>query len=136
MHYLLPLEHHPYNIWVSNLWQKPRLVISSLLRRVGEKVKHHYQSLFRNIPKMKLFLLTMEEYIAQTERWRSGEEHSQFLLTFLHPYKPLISSTISGWLKTVLMKSSIDTSIFKTHSTRSVSTSKTGLHGASIQGIF
>ena len=73
---------------------------------------------------------------SQTERWRSGEEHSQFLLSFLHPYKPVISSTTSGWLKTVLMKSSIYTSTFKTHSTRSVSTSKTDLHGASIQGIF
>ena len=36
---------------------------------------------------------------SQTERWRSGEEHSQFLLSFLHPYKPVISSTTSGWLK-------------------------------------
>ena len=36
---------------------------------------------------------------SQTERWRSGEEHSQFLLSFLHPYKPVISSRTSGWLK-------------------------------------
>ena len=79
---------------------------------------------------------TLDGYIAGTERWRSGEEHSQFLLSFHHPYKPVISSTTSGWLKTVLMKSSTATSTFKTHSTRSVSTFKTGLHGASMQGIF
>ena len=42
---------------------------------------------------------TLDGYIAGTERWRSGEEHSQFLLSFIHPYKPVVSSTISGWLK-------------------------------------
>ena len=34
------------------------------------------------------------------------------------------------------MKSGIDTSTFKAHSTRSASTSKAGLQGASIEGIL
>ena len=41
-------------------WQKPSLVISSIsisFMRVREKVKHHQQSLTRNIPKMKAFVL-------------------------------------------------------------------------------
>ena len=32
---------------------------------------------------------TLDEYIARTERWRSGEEHSQLLLSFIHPHKPV-----------------------------------------------
>ena len=79
---------------------------------------------------------TLDEYIARTERWRSAEEHSQLLLSFIHPEKPVVFCTISGWLKTVLMKSGIDTSNFKAHSTRSASTSKAGLQGASKEDIL
>ena len=52
---------------------------------------------------------TLDEYIARTKRWRSGEESSQLLLSFIHPKKPPIASTLSGWLKTILMKSVVDT---------------------------
>ena len=39
---------------------------------------------------------TLDEYMAQTERWRSGEEHSKLLLSFIHPHKPVVSPTISA----------------------------------------
>ena len=42
---------------------------------------------------------TLDEYIAWIERWSSGEQLSQFLLSFIHSHKPVVSSTISGWLK-------------------------------------
>ena len=47
----------------------------------------------------------------------------------------MVSSTISGWLKTILIKSGINTSTFKDHSTRSTSTCKLGLQGPSIDDI-
>ena len=47
-----------------------------------------------------------------------------------------MSSTISGWLKNILTKAGIDTSIFKANSTRSVSTSKADLSGAPIEEIL
>ena len=78
----------------------------------------------------------LDEYIARTERWRSGEEHSQLLLSFIHPHEPVVSFTLSGWLKIILMKSGIDTSTFKAYSTRSASTFKAGLQGASIENIL
>ena len=88
-------------------------------------------------PNESLYVVrTLDEYIARTERWRSAEEHSQLLLSFIYPEKPVVSCTISGWLKTILMKSGIDTSNFKAHSTRSASTSKAGLQGASIEDIL
>ena len=67
---------------------------------------------------------------------QSGGDHSQHLLRFMHPHKPVISSTISEWLKTTLMKSGVDTGTFKAHSTRTVSTSKAGYQGASIEDIL
>ena len=42
---------------------------------------------------------TLDEYTSRTEGWRSGEKCSQLLISFVNPYKPVVSSTISGWLK-------------------------------------
>ena len=79
---------------------------------------------------------TLDEYISCTEGWRSGEECSQLLLSFVNPHKPVVSSTISGWLKNVLKKVGIEISTFKVHSTRSASTSKAGLSGAPTEEIL
>ena len=42
---------------------------------------------------------TLDEYISRTQGWTSGEECSQLLLSFVNPHKPVVSSTISDWLK-------------------------------------
>ena len=74
--------------------------------------------------------MTLDEHIVQTKRWRSGEKHSKLLLSFIHPHKPVVSFTISAWLKTSLVKSGIDTGTFIARSTRSASTSKSCLQDA------
>ena len=43
---------------------------------------------------------------------------SQLLLSFQRPYKEVVSSTISGWIKTVLKLANVDTYIYRAHSTR------------------
>ena len=40
------------------------------------------------------------------------------------PYKPVKANTIVGWLKKVLARSGVDTTIWSAHSTRGASTSK------------
>ena len=45
------------------------------------------------------FVKTLDEYISCTEDWRSGEECSQLLISFVKPHKPVVSFTISGCLK-------------------------------------
>ena len=106
--------------------------------RVGEGVKLHLQSHIRHTHKNLTFcvLKTLDEYISRTEVWRSGEDCSQLLLSFVNPHKPVVSTTFSGWLKNVLKKAGIDISTFKTHSTRSASTSKADLSGAPIEEIL
>ena len=64
---------------------------------------------------------TLDEYISRIEGWRSRGECSQLLLSFVNPHKPVVSFTISGWLKNILKKARIDMSTFKAHSTRSAS---------------
>ena len=61
---------------------------------------------------------TLDECISGTESWRSGEECSQLLLSFVNRHKPVVSCTISDWSKSVLNKPVIDISTFKPHSTR------------------
>ena len=36
---------------------------------------------------------TLDEYIARSARRRSGEEHSELLLRFIHLHKPVVFST-------------------------------------------
>ena len=52
---------------------------------------------------------TLDGHIARTERWRSGEKHSKLLLSFIRPHKPVVSFTLSTWLKASLVKSGVDT---------------------------
>ena len=77
----------------------------------------------------------LEKYLKRTKVWR-GKGKSQLLLSFVKPYNPVISSTISGWIKNVLREAGIDTKIFKGHSTRSASTSKAGMAGLSVTNIL
>ena len=79
---------------------------------------------------------TFDEYIARTVKWRSREEHSQLSVSFIHPHKPGVSSTVFGLLEPTLMKSGVDTGTFKAHSTRYASTPKAGLQGTSIEEIL
>ena len=64
------------------------------------------------------------------------ERKSTFLLSFVKPHNPVVSSAISGWIKNVLREAGICTKIFKGHSTRSASTSKAGLAGLSMTDIL
>ena len=63
----------------------------------------------------------LSEYVKRTSELRKGSY--QLLVSFQKPHKPVSTDTISRWLKTVLEKSGIDTSVFKGHSTRAASTS-------------
>ena len=47
----------------------------------------------------------------------SNEEQTRLFLAVVRPHKPVCLSTLARWLKSLLVKSGIDTSIFKVHST-------------------
>ena len=79
-------------------------------------------------------IATLEQYLKRTKVWR-GKDKSQLLLSFVKPHNPVVSSTISGWIKNVLREAGVDTKIFRGHSTRSASTSKAGLAGLSVTVI-
>ena len=54
----------------------------------------------------------LNEYLKRSEKWRTSDE-CQLLLSFVQPHKPVVSSTISGWIKKVLTISGVDVGVFK-----------------------
>ena len=58
---------------------------------------------------------TLGEYILSTEKLRSS---SKLFISFIRPHKPVSTSTVGRWIKSVLSSAGIDISVFKAHSVR------------------
>ena len=59
---------------------------------------------------------TIQVNLAKTKPLRGN--HTQLLISYQQPHKPVTTDTSARWLKTVLDKAGIDTNIFHAHSTR------------------
>ena len=75
----------------------------------------------------------LELYISKTKTLRT---QSLLFISFVKPCGPVTSSTIARWLKETLLKAGIDTSIFKAHSIRGASTSRTENVGVTTEDIL
>ena len=66
----------------------------------------------------------LEAYERHTADLRTPDQDTNPLcIAYVKPHKPVISSTISRWIRNLMQLSGIDVSIFKSHSTRAASTS-------------
>lgn len=63
----------------------------------------------------------LQDYIGRTSHLRG--EADQLLIGYQKPHKPVSTNTIARWLKNVMAKAGIDTSVYKAHSTRAAVTS-------------
>ena len=83
-------------------------------------------------------VLALQEYEKRTSEKRSsnGTLSTQLLIAMIKPHKPVSSSTVARWLKTVLNNAGIDTSIFKAHSVRSAATSSASEAGVTTATIL
>ena len=77
---------------------------------------------------------TLCEYIKRTQKLR-GEEN-RLIISYIKPYRHVTTTTVSRWIKTVMGNSGIDITKFKSHSTRSASTSKVKQSGVPISEIM
>ena len=66
----------------------------------------------------------LNEYLKRSEKWRTSDQW-QLLFNFVQPHKPVVSSTISGWINKVFTISGVDIG---------ASTSKAALSGLSMLG--
>ena len=64
------------------------------------------------------------------------EYHTQLFISFIPPHRPVVNSSISIWLKTVLISAGVDMAIFTPHSTRSASTSAAKVSNVHMQTIL
>ena len=74
-------------------------------------------------------------YIRRTLPWRVNQTQHQLLLGTVSPHKPVVTSTISNWLKQLMAAAGIDVSHYTGHSTRSAATSKAKAAGCSVPEI-
>ena len=77
---------------------------------------------------------TTLSYIDRTSALR-GETRSLFVST-IKPHNAVSSATIGRWIKSTLKAVGVDTNLFKSHSTRSASSSGAKTRGASIGDIL
>ncbi|CAC5382053.1 unnamed protein product [Mytilus coruscus] len=73
---------------------------------------------------------------AYIERTSAIIASQKLFVTFVKPYHHPTKSTISNWIKLVLKLAGVNTSIFKTHSTRGASTSAALKAGVSVNSIL
>ena len=78
-------------------------------------------------------LSTLAEYILPTEKLRSS---SKLVISFIRPHKPVTTSTVGRWIKSVLSTAGIDTSVFKAHSVRGASVTNAYIKGVSVVEIL
>ena len=105
------------NLLVNPLSQMHHLIIKYTLRLAPRKVfgraldckefQAKLPNLHQNLGRrpVSLFVVTgLDEYIKRTSTLRENQNTSQLLLSTISPHKPVVSSTILGWVKKVLRK--------------------------------
>lgn len=75
---------------------------------------------------------TLCTYKNVTEPLRNSEN---LFISYRKPHRDVTSQTLSHWIRDILHKSGVDTSVFSSHSTRHASTSKAKLAGVSVDVI-
>lgn len=98
--------------------------------RVQPLLEIPYFTIQENICPVK----TLETYIQKTAEIRPLNE-SYLFITFKKPHHTATTQSISRWIKDVLQKSGIDTTLFTVHSTRHASTSAAARNGLNIETI-
>ena len=79
---------------------------------------------------------SLQAYEERTRERQCDSNRSQLFIATISPYKPVASSTIARWVKSVLTKSGIDTNIFKAHSVRSAAVSAAAKAGVTTSDIL
>ena len=77
---------------------------------------------------------TLKEYLQRTYQHR--DKHSQLLLSYIQPFKPVSKETIARWAKVVLKSAGIDVTKYSAHSSRAASTSTCKAKGLTMKKIM
>ena len=78
-------------------------------------------------------MTVLKEYIQRTEKLRKSQKR---FITYTKLYNQPAISTLSNWIKLVLQLAGVNVKLFKTHSTRSASTSTALKAGVAVNTIL
>lgn len=114
---------------------------SKYIFRIGSKLKHtqpgkHQEliELFQFSDKDLCVVEHIREYVSRTEKLR--KENSLLLISYVRPHKPVSKDTVTRWVKVVLKRSGIDTTILTVHSSRAAATSYGAHAGVKLDDIL
>ena len=75
-------------------------------------------------------------YLQSTASLRNDENNMYLFIGSVRPHNPVVSSTLSGWVKRQIGEAGIDLTKFFAHSTRGVAASKAAAAGVPVQSIL
>ena len=110
---------------------------------ISERTKTRKYNPLRKLEFMKYIIsqnldlvACLDVYIIATQTQRTKSQKQQLLICYQSPHKPVSTTTIARWLKTVMAQAGICTDVYSAHSTRSASTSKATSKGVSTRSIL
>lgn len=78
----------------------------------------------------------LRSYVDRTAPRRNNTNINYLFIALISPFKMVTASTISRWIRRILLSSGIDTQVFGAHSARGAGASKALASGASVDGIL
>lgn len=112
-------------------------VLSELVKQSRPGYKEPTVNIKAFPPDRRICIYTVyKEYMLRTKLFREKQSHGKLLLSYVKPHSPVSRDTVSRWIKTVMTRAGIDTSIYKSHSVRSASTSKAKTNFVPISNIL
>ena len=105
--------------------------------RAGQDLKTSFHTSFEENPNLCV-VKCLKVYEHRTSEFRplDPSKPNKLLLSYIRPHKPISGASLSRWLKDIISRAGIDTSIFKAHSVRGASASAAHERGASLQDIL
>ena len=114
-----------------------QLLTLSKKRKAGAPPKQFTFGAFPNDSRLCV-MSCLRQYEAVTLEHRESDPRNPQLLflSYIKPHKPVTSQCIANWLKEILGKAGIDTSVFKAHSVRGASSTAASVKGVLIEDIL
>ena len=72
-------------------------------------------------------MTTLRAYEDRTKDLRVANTQSRLFLGVIRPHNPVAPSTVARWLRTVMERAGMDTSVFKAHSAATTAAANAGI---------
>ena len=105
--------------------------------RTGQDLKISFHACFEEKPNLCVVkCLKIYKHCTTAFRPLDPSKPNKLLLSYIRPHNPISSASLSRWLKDIISRAGIDTSIFKAHSVRGASASAAYERGCVFAGYL